>query len=95
MSVLAEIQNVNEGVQQPAKKAQKLDAINTLQVKLLSPHATLPKRGSANAAGYDLSRYTYQRFQDIVAWLSAELISVCLQFSRHRSASKRKSCCFD
>lgn len=55
MSVLAEIQNVNEAVQQPVKKAQKLDAINTLQVKFLSQHATLPKRGSANAAGYDLS----------------------------------------
>lgn len=60
MSVLAEIHNVNDGFQQPAKKAQKLDAVNTLQVKLLSPHATLPKRGSANAAGYDLSRYTDQ-----------------------------------
>ena len=66
MSVLAEIRNVNETVLQPAKKAQKLDAINTLQVKLLSPHATLPKRGSAKAAGYDLSRYTDQHFQHFV-----------------------------
>lgn len=66
MSILAEIQNVNEAVQQPVKKAQKLEAINTLQVKFLSPHATLPKRGSANAAGYDLSRYTDQHFQDVV-----------------------------
>lgn len=40
----------------PPAKLQKVDAINTLQVKLLSGAATVPRRGSARAAGYDLAR---------------------------------------
>ena len=65
-------ENVQEGVQQPAMKFQKLDAIHTLQVKLLSPHATLPKRGSANAAGYDLSRYRDVHLQHVFVWRTTQ-----------------------
>lgn len=43
---------------EPAAKVQKTvhTAEVPLLVKKLSEHATLPKRGSANAAGYDLAR---------------------------------------
>lgn len=37
-----------------ANKAPKMTEV--LAVKKLSEHATLPKRGSAGAAGYDLAR---------------------------------------
>jgi hypothetical protein len=40
--------------EQPAAKAPRL--ADTLRVKRLSEHATLPARGSAGAAGYDLAR---------------------------------------
>ena len=39
----------------PAPAAKRL-AMEPLRVKKLSEHATLPKRGSAGAAGYDLAR---------------------------------------
>lgn len=55
MPAFAELHNENTA-DEPAFKSQKTEAINTLQVKLLSAAATLPKRGSAKAAGYDLSR---------------------------------------
>ena len=55
MPAFAELHNENT-VDEPAFKSQKTEAINTLQVKLLSAVATLPKRGSAKAAGYDLAR---------------------------------------
>ena len=55
MPAFAELHNENT-VDGPAFKSQKTEAINTLQVKLLSAAATLPKRGSAKAAGYDLAR---------------------------------------
>ncbi|KAL0031712.1 hypothetical protein WJX79_002462 [Trebouxia sp. C0005] len=54
MPAFAELHNENTA-DEPAFKSQKTEAINTLQVKLLSAAATLPKRGSAKAAGYDLS----------------------------------------
>lgn len=54
MPPFAELHNENVTVE-PVAKAQKTDAINTLQVKLLSAAATLPRRGSAKAAGYDLA----------------------------------------
>ena len=46
----------------PSKKAKLSTAavtpapISTLRVKRLAPDATLPQRGSAKAAGYDLAR---------------------------------------
>lgn len=55
MPAFAELHNENT-VAEPAFKSQKTEAISTLQVKLLSAAATLPKRGSARAAGYDLAR---------------------------------------
>ena len=61
MSVLAELHKENEAIQQPVMKAQKLDSISTLQVKFLSPHAVLPKRGSVKAAGYDLARSAHRQ----------------------------------
>ena len=61
MFVLAECNKENEAVQQPVMKAQKLDGISTLQVKFLSPHAVLPKRGSVKAAGYDLARSAHRQ----------------------------------
>jgi hypothetical protein len=39
----------------PAKFA-KVEQMDILRVKKLSENATLPKRGSAGAAGYDLAR---------------------------------------
>ena len=56
MPPFAELHNENVTVETVAK-AQKTDAISTLQVKLLSAAATLPRRGSARAAGYDLARW--------------------------------------
>ena len=57
MSVLAEAKHNRENLpEQPAAKMQKLEPISTLRIKKLSEHAFLPKRGSAKAAGYDLSR---------------------------------------
>ena len=55
MPAFAELHNENK-VDEPAMKAQKVDIISTLQVKLLSAAATLPRRGSPKAAGYDLAR---------------------------------------
>jgi hypothetical protein len=50
-------ENRHENMMGPVAKVQKTDpVINTLRVKKLSSNATLPKRGSAKAAGYDLSR---------------------------------------
>ena len=47
-----------ENIPEPAAKLQKLSPPPEppLLVKKLSEHATIPKRGSAKAAGYDLSR---------------------------------------
>lgn len=47
----------SENVPQPNAKMQKVEAEPTLRVKKLSDRATLPVRGSAGAAGYDLARY--------------------------------------
>ena len=45
------------GLPSPAKRHKSdLAAIEELQVKRLHEHATLPVRGSAQAAGYDLAR---------------------------------------
>ncbi len=41
---------------QPAKLQKMSPPMEQLRVKKLSEHATLPKRGSAGAAGYDLAR---------------------------------------
>ena len=44
-------------VASPATKVQRIEAQDPpLLVKKLTEHATLPKRGSDLAAGYDLSR---------------------------------------
>jgi len=45
-----------ESVQEPPQKISKISPL--LKVKKLSDKAVLPSRGSALAAGYDLSRYT-------------------------------------
>jgi dUTP pyrophosphatase len=42
--------------EQPAKLQKMTSAMDSLRVKKLSEHASLPKRGSAGAAGYDLAR---------------------------------------
>ena len=55
MPAFAELHNENTA-DEPVSKSQKIDVISTLQVKLLSAAATLPRRGSAKAAGYDLAR---------------------------------------
>lgn len=58
MPALSEISNENESASRdPPAKIQKVDVISTLQVKLLSDKATVPRRGSAKAAGYDLARF--------------------------------------
>ena len=44
-----------ESVQEPPQKISKISPL--LKVKKLSDKAVLPSRGSALAAGYDLSRY--------------------------------------
>ena len=41
---------------EPASKHPRLDMAESLRVKKLSEHATLPVRGSEGAAGYDLAR---------------------------------------
>ena len=55
--------NIENTPSSPAKKAKLSSssaitaaAISTLRVKKLTPDATLPKRGSERAAGYDLAR---------------------------------------
>ncbi len=45
-----------EAVTQSPRKAMRVDEDQPLLVKKLSANATLPQRGSAQAAGYDLSR---------------------------------------
>lgn len=58
MSALSENNKENQSaVQRPPSKMQKVDVVSTLQVKLLSEAATVPRRGSAHAAGYDLARF--------------------------------------
>ncbi len=58
MTTLAESVG-RENIPEPAAKLQKLSppAEPPLLVKKLSEHATIPTRGSAKAAGYDLSRW--------------------------------------
>jgi dUTP pyrophosphatase len=46
----------NVPVDQPPAKVQRTEPVEQLRVKRLSENATLPKRGSAGAAGYDLAR---------------------------------------
>ena len=57
MTTLAESVG-RENIPEPAAKLQKLSPPPEppLLVKKLSEHATIPTRGSAKAAGYDLSR---------------------------------------
>jgi hypothetical protein len=61
--VLKEIENNHgehhniDGVAGVAGVELAVEANAALRVKKLSPHAILPSRGSALAAGYDLSRY--------------------------------------
>lgn len=45
--------------EKPAKMAKLEDSEIPLRVKLLNSQATLPKRGSARAAGYDLARCVF------------------------------------
>lgn len=56
--------NIENTPSSPSKRAKisstpviSAAAISTLRVKKLSPDATLPKRGSERAAGYDLARW--------------------------------------
>jgi dUTP pyrophosphatase len=54
-----------DSIQEPPQKISKIAPL--LKVKKLSDKAVLPSRGSALAAGYDLSRYAFFRranFQD-------------------------------
>ena len=53
---LAATSRENLPTEQPPAKLQRTEAEPKLLVKRLSEHATLPKRGSAGAAGYDLAR---------------------------------------
>ena len=55
MPVLASIQAQENVCEQPPSKMARVEQ-EYLRVKRLSPEATLPTRGSAGAAGYDLSR---------------------------------------
>lgn len=48
-----------DSVQEPPQKISKISPL--LKVKKLSDKAVLPSRGSALAAGYDLSRYALHR----------------------------------
>ncbi len=73
MPAFAELHNENT-VSEPAFKSQKTEAISTLQVKLLSAAATLPKRGSAKAAGYDLARQAIRSHTLLIAVI--DLLSV-------------------
>ena len=51
-------ENILASNQDPPSKIQRINAAEPpLRVKKLSEHATIPKRGSEKAAGYDLSRY--------------------------------------
>jgi hypothetical protein len=57
------LENIPANVTSSPSKKAKLSAANanfeevtTLRVKKLTADATLPKRGSARAAGYDLAR---------------------------------------
>ena len=56
-----------------------------LQVKKLSEHASLPMRGSAAAAGYDLCRYV---------WLSCACLFVQLFCSCYQWESQNFVCLF-
>ncbi len=56
MQALTSTSRENMPTEQPAAKLQKLEPVEQLLVKRLSANATLPKRGSAGAAGYDLAR---------------------------------------
>lgn len=53
---LVDTHRENVPTSEPATKMQKVDHNAVLRVKKLSESAILPKRGSAGAAGYDLSR---------------------------------------
>lgn len=61
-TVLTSVQGLENLPSSPSKKLKVSNAtpdaaeISTLRVKKLVPDATLPKRGSAGAAGYDLAR---------------------------------------
>jgi dUTP pyrophosphatase len=48
-----------DSIQEPPQKISKIAAL--FKVKKLSEKAVLPSRGSALAAGYDLSRYALRR----------------------------------
>ena len=54
-----------ENVPQPTKM-QKVENEPLLRVKKLSDRATLPVRGSAGAAGYDLSRWVVLPFSSFL-----------------------------
>jgi hypothetical protein len=68
---LSAIENVAPVDCVPSQGAAKIPRLETpaqvpLKVKRLSEHAVLPKRGSAGAAGYDLSRSGLYWFEKIV-----------------------------
>jgi hypothetical protein len=87
MQVLA--QSTKDNVQPAAQQEQppaKQPRLETLRVQLLSPNASVPKRGSAGAAGYDLARY-------VVRCLHAKYTvhsSPCLQCHRLRCPCARQ-----
>ena len=47
--------------EKPPAKLARVDFEEKLLVKKLNDKATLPKRGSAGAAGYDLARCAFKR----------------------------------
>ena len=50
------IENISEMAAVPPQKIARIEAEPTMRVVKLNEFAVLPKRASAGAAGYDLSR---------------------------------------
>ena len=62
-------ENILASNQDPPSKIQRINVPEPpLRVKKLSEHATIPKRGSEKAAGYDLSRHAeFMKFENHAA----------------------------
>ena len=78
MTTLAESVG-RENIPEPAAKLQKLSPPPEppLLVKKLSEHATIPTRGSAKAAGYDLSRWGRLKVTMGVGTMSLRSVRSC------------------
>lgn len=75
MQPLATIATGENLPEQPAMKMRKTQ-MESLRVKKLSEKATLPRRGSAGAAGYDLARYVVFLFNSSIEHPSESRILV-------------------